>query len=614
MSTCTSGTRNQFIVTFNEEVFEHKEPKIEMVRYLLETILANGVPDRRDAQVAIFEIKAIFPNYFHSKLTCMSESKKKHVKLCLGRTFGFRLSGQMEEKTVLGMLEASRAIETAEIDGTVDLDEECFLTQLNAMAGTREFERALSRWAYEKLKVPEALAFVDKNQIGNFRPIIAVIDSGVDKSHKDLKRVDYWQNQGERFLENDEDDDGNGYADDLYGWDWYYDRPLEKRSDDTGHGTHCLGIIAARPRRNSPLPGGVCPNAIMMPLKVFDRGGSANISQIAKAIVYAANHGANIISMSFSTKEPSRVLERALADAFQTSLLIASAGNKGENIGAQPHFPAAYPMVLGVEAWACNYTRAHFSNSGYDLKLPGKAILSTVPGNLTRFWSGTSMAAPYASAIAGLALTVNPELTNSDLYRILKDQLGTGHGDAAATVVLAKGFIPGSAEEIPMVRTVDFVDLGTEEGSDGVTPATSSPHSTDSGSGDPTPDTDGGPYEDRQCHELGKLTAQGDAASSQIQGLFNHGVGFFFYFARTPDGPFYRWNARMLAENKPWRKVLPAFLEPGHAPGRTLYVKANYVLRNQKEVNGGSLFNVTFAPRNSRKVEKFLRRLGSRTY
>ena len=259
----------------------------------------------------------------------------------------------------------------------------------------------------------------DKPIINKKRPVIAILDTGVDINHPDL--VDnIWQNSREVDGETAFDDDGNGIVDDKFGWNFvegYYDL-----TDRNGHGTHCAGIAAAVDNGIGIV--GANPLALIMPVKVMSDRGVGDDATIARGIVYAADNGADIISMSFGGNTLSNTLKNALDMAYQTSVLVASAGNNGVDIynimNGGTNYPAAYYLVLGVEASDSNMQRASFSNydpdgpiysedgidgRNYEVQVPGVDIYSTLPDGKYNKLSGTSMSAPlFAGAISALQM------------------------------------------------------------------------------------------------------------------------------------------------------------------------------------------------------------------
>ena len=243
--------------------------------------------------------------------------------------------------------------------------------------------------------------------------VVAVIDTGVDYTHKDLAD-NIWVNEGE-IPGNGIDDDSNGYVDDVYGVDF-----VEGDSDpmdEHGHGTHVAGIIAMTPGNGGGV--GVAYGAKIMCVRAGQANGSFASSDIAKAIKYATDNGADVINMSFGGTGRSYLVESALQDAFPSCVLVAAAGNDGlptndaKQAGylfTEDIYPAGYKYVLGVMATDNNKSLASFSNwdfaegssCEYEMAAPGVNIYSTLPGNRYACWSGTSMATPNVAAAAAI--------------------------------------------------------------------------------------------------------------------------------------------------------------------------------------------------------------------
>lgn len=259
------------------------------------------------------------------------------------------------------------------------------------------------------------------------RPVIAILDTGVDTEHPDL--VDnLWTNQAEADGESGYDNDNNGFKNDVHGWDFINNTGVIH--DYNMHGTHVAGIAAAA--NNDIGIVGANPQALIMPITVVQSDGSGDVATIVKGIDYAVQNGATVLNLSLGTYANSRALRQALERAYQTAVIVAAAGNDGMQIlrvcdplkPARPMFPAAYSFVLGVQATNQSGELAGFSNYdcdgpnysskstyqdpdgfNYELKAPGAGILSTVPGGKYKALNGTSMAAPLvAGAISALQM------------------------------------------------------------------------------------------------------------------------------------------------------------------------------------------------------------------
>lgn len=316
--------------------------------------------------------------------------------------------------------------------------------------------------------------------------VVAVIDTGVDYTHKDLAD-NIWVNEGE-IPGNGIDDDGNGYVDDVHGVDF-----VEGDSDpmdEHGHGTHVAGIIAMTPGNGGGV--GVAYGAKIMCVRAGQANGSFASTDIAKAIKYAADNGADVINMSFGGTGRSYLVESALQDAFPSCVLVAAAGNDGlpttdaKQAGylfTEDIYPAGYKYVIGVMATDNNKSLAYFSNwdfkegSGceYEMAAPGVGIYSTLPGNRYACWSGTSMATPNVAAAAAI---LRSKYTDKSKYssRYIMGQL------CSATTSRAYGFrsypelnIRDSLTRqahpnltLDEVYTLDYQDVSSANNGDGI--------------------------------------------------------------------------------------------------------------------------------------------------
>ena len=263
------------------------------------------------------------------------------------------------------------------------------------------------QWYLKSCGVQSAWKYLEKEglPVAGEGVVVAVIDTGVDFDHIDLA-ANMWKNTAE-IPDNGKDDDGNGYVDDYYGVD-----VVDKKGngdDDHGHGTHVAGIIAAV--NNKEGIAGIAYNAKIMAVKAGNASGYFLQSDVAKAILYAYENGAEVINMSFGGSASSVAVQDALAVAYSRCVLIAAAGNDGmpnEGLISMPNYPGALGYVFGVmavdnygrETSFTNWDVKAFNGVEYELYAPGSQMISTIPNNNYATWSGTSMAAPVVSAIA----------------------------------------------------------------------------------------------------------------------------------------------------------------------------------------------------------------------
>ncbi|PKO21351.1 MAG: hypothetical protein CVU38_15120 [Chloroflexi bacterium HGW-Chloroflexi-1] len=280
--------------------------------------------------------------------------------------------------------------------------------------------------------------------------VVAVVDSGVDFAHPDLAGS-LWVNADET-PGNGVDDDGNGYVDDVSGWDFVNHDNLP--ADDLGHGTHVSGIAAAT-TNNGVGVAGIAGGVKVLPVKVLNSSNQGTWADIAQGIIYAADQGVRAINLSLGSTSYSNTVLKAIQYAQSHGVLvIAAAGNNGAE---QLFYPAAYAGVLAIAATSPGGARWSLSNYGsfVDLAAPGVTVYSTcwtaTAGSIYQFMSGTSMATPMVTGVAALLWSINPALTATEVSDFLTQSatdLGDpgqdiyyGHGqvDAQAAAVLAQG-------------------------------------------------------------------------------------------------------------------------------------------------------------------------------
>ena len=287
---------------------------------------------------------------------------------------------------------------------------------------------------------------------------VAVVDTGVSYKHPDLAG-NAWKNSAD--VPNGVDDEGDGFVDDVFGADFFSND--SNPDDDGGHGTHVAGIIGAQ-GNNALGVTGVNWDVNVMALKFLDENGEGNTADAANAIDYAVAHGARVINASWGGPSFSQALYGAIKRAGDRGVMVvAAAGNEGNNSDVKPDYPAAFdlPNIVSVAATDRSDQLLDFSNFGaksVDLAAPGDDVLSTVPtlsdpSGYAAF-SGTSMAAPFVSGAAALYLAKYPGATVDQIKSALMqtaDRLPTlvGKTVSGGRLDIAKALGAGSPSTGP---------------------------------------------------------------------------------------------------------------------------------------------------------------------
>lgn len=280
--------------------------------------------------------------------------------------------------------------------------------------------RADEQWALAATKVVQGWNI----SRGDERVVIALLDTGFAMNHEDLPHERLWVNETEANGTTGIDDDGNGLVDDINGWDWIDDDPIA--DDQHGHGTHVAGVIAAGTNNGIGIAGHG-QQLRVAPLRVLDSSGTGFISDLVAALDYARAQRFPIINLSLTVQVDSPALHDAIQAAHAAgSMVVAATGNRGGGV----QWPALYPETVAVAATSSDGDRWVFSNYGpaVDIAAPGAAILSTyidrpvcaTPCAAYSSQTGTSMATPHVSALAGLILSLRPDFTLTDTLTLIK--------------------------------------------------------------------------------------------------------------------------------------------------------------------------------------------------
>tara|TARA_B110001454_G_scaffold219202_1_gene251973 strand:+ start:60488 stop:61855 length:1368 start_codon:yes stop_codon:yes gene_type:complete len=278
---------------------------------------------------------------------------------------------------------------------------------------------------------------------GSKNVVVAVIDTGIDINHEDIKS-NLWKNPGETGLDkngkdkakNGIDDDKNGYVDDVYGWNFV--ASSNDLTDNHGHGTHIAGIIGAEAGNQKGISG-ISPEVSLMIIKYYDPKvtNTDNLKNTINSINYAIKMGAQIINYSGGGTDYSQEEFEAVKKAEKNGILfVAAAGNERSNSDQFHYYPADYKLTNIISVTAMDPSKDVLSTSNFgtetvDIAAPGQNIISTLPGNSYGFMTGTSQATAFVTGAAVLVKANKPDFKFDDIKKYI---LSTG--DASPTLAL----------------------------------------------------------------------------------------------------------------------------------------------------------------------------------
>ncbi|NBH33573.1 peptidase S8 [Clostridiaceae bacterium] len=276
------------------------------------------------------------------------------------------------------------------------------------------------------INIQPAWELYDQSEKEHRPVIVAVIDTGVDIYHPELKDA-IWVNEDE-IPDDGIDNDGNGYVDDVYGWNFFSNNNQIYVGKEDDHGTHAAGTIAAA--RKYMGIAGITDNRYVkiMVLKVLGtENGIGEEDAIIQAIEYAESNGASICNLSFGTEYYLPRLEQVMRDS--NMLFISAAGNGGEsgegvNSDQNPDYPAAFDLENNISVANLMFDGNLAKSSNYsanivDIAAPGTYIVSTTTDNSYGFMTGTSMAAPMVTGVAAMLYSYRTDITLSEVKGIL---------------------------------------------------------------------------------------------------------------------------------------------------------------------------------------------------
>ncbi len=340
--------------------------------------------------------------------------------------------------TLLDSLQMSEALDAYRSDANVVYAQRNHVYYID---GAHADSLRAQQWALPRINAFEAWEI----EHGSREVIVGIIDTGIDYLHEDLAE-NIWINASEDLNGNGAvdatdyngiDDDGNGFVDDIQGWD-FTDAPFfidggdyltrdNDPADEHGHGTSVAGIVAARGDNEVGITG-IAYGCRLMNLRAGTSRGLLEEDDVASALAYAADNGARIVNMSFGDVVSSPLFRDAISYARSRGLiLVASAGNSASSA---IHYPSGFEGTISVGATDSSDFLAGFSNFGstIDLVAPGSSIMTTQLSNKYGRAGGTSAAAPFVSGVAALLLSQHPDYSAENVKGILlssTDDLGS---------------------------------------------------------------------------------------------------------------------------------------------------------------------------------------------
>ena len=324
-------------------------------------------------------------------------------------------------------------------------------------------------YGMEKISAPAAWDIT----VGSADVLIGVIDSGIDYTHPDLA-ANMWVNPGE-LPGNAIDDDGNGYIDDIHGWNFINN--TNDIMDDNGHGTHVAGTIGAVSNNNLGVAG-VSWNVKIVGLKFLGNETQGESADAIRALDYANKMGIDITNNSWGAWWlESQALKEMIS---RSGLFIAAAGNDAYDNDEMPHYPSSYDLDNIIAVANTTQTDSLADNSCYgavsvDLAAPGYQIYSTDLGGGYRIMSGTSMAAPHVTGTAALIRSLDPSISTEEIKEILLgtvDPLSTLEGKMVSGGRLNAYKAVEAVASTPVVIKPSIMNLHIEHAATGTFTAT----------------------------------------------------------------------------------------------------------------------------------------------
>ncbi len=352
---------------------------VSCLKFLVIFFLLGLVFFPSDSIVSAQEIAPISPDTILIKFKPQASLvQKENIKNTLHLKLAKKISQIEVEVTKTPPYASSAIISQLKTNPLVEFAEPDFIAQAVDIPNDPLYSQ---QWGLTKIQAPNAWNII----LGKSPTTLAIVDTGINGAHPDLAgKVVARAN-----FSNDSDADGNG------------------------HGTHVAGIAAALTNNNLGVAG--VSNSNLLSVKVLDNSGSGSYSSVASGVSWAADNGARVINLSLGGSASSQTLKTAIDYAWGKGVVVvAAAGNSNTTI---PFYPSSYTNAIAVAATDQNDQRASFSNYGsswVDLAAPGVSILSTY-GSDYQSLSGTSMATPFVTGVAGLVFSNHPDWTNQQV-------------------------------------------------------------------------------------------------------------------------------------------------------------------------------------------------------